>query len=408
MPEALWVIADDLTGACDIGAELLPLGAPVVVRDVARRVSESAACLSVCNTASRGCDVPDAVARVREALHGLPPGWRGIVVKKIDTALRGAIGAELAATMAQVGAPEAFVLPAIPAVGRTTVGGIQRLSGVPLADTPFARDPLHPITQSSVLAVLEREALLEARLLPLETVRAARWGEHWDEATRPRAVVCDAETDEDVEAALGVILQRPRPLVLAGSIGLGRALARRLGGRGTYTPPEPSGWTPAGPAGVLAAVGSIHPASRAQLRAAEREIGLDLVEVREADGVEAAAVRAARSIERGAAAGLVTPTARLRVPHALCDHLAEAVAACLRMVAPAGLVLVGGEAAQAVLARLDHPLLRVEARPAPLVVRGRLLDGPRPALPIVTKGGSAGDAEMVIRMIRCFDGEGWR
>jgi hypothetical protein len=44
--------------------------------------------VSVCNTASRGCETPAAVARVQEALRDLAPGWAGILLKKIDTALR--------------------------------------------------------------------------------------------------------------------------------------------------------------------------------------------------------------------------------------------------------------------------------------------------------------------------------
>ena len=55
---------------------------------------------------------------------------QAIVLKKIDTALRGHLGAELDAAIAAAGAAEAFVLPAIPRVGRTTVGGEQRIDGV--------------------------------------------------------------------------------------------------------------------------------------------------------------------------------------------------------------------------------------------------------------------------------------
>jgi uncharacterized protein YgbK (DUF1537 family) len=102
MSEVLQVIADDLTGACDIGAEFLALGGRVVVRDVGRRETDPAVAVSVCNTASRGCDVAVAVARVREAVRDLAPGWRGILVKKIDTALRGHVGAELAARSRRV------------------------------------------------------------------------------------------------------------------------------------------------------------------------------------------------------------------------------------------------------------------------------------------------------------------
>jgi uncharacterized protein YgbK (DUF1537 family) len=411
MSEVLQVIADDLTGACDIGAEFLALGGRVVVRDVGRRETDPAVAVSVCNTASRGCDVAVAVARVREAVRDLAPGWRGILVKKIDTALRGHVGAELAAAMARLGVSEAFVLPAIPAVGRTTVGGVQHVGGTPLADTAFARDPLHPIRESSAVAALEHGGWLAARSLSLASIRESRWDPASAApaaATAPaRAVVCDAETDGDIEAALRVILRRPRPLVLAGSIGLGRALASLLGGRTEAAAPG-AGQTAEAAGGVLVVLGSIHPASRAQLVAAQRALGLEVVPVPDAAAVAAAAAHAATLIERGAAVALATPDLRVPEPGGLSDRLAAAVAACLRLAPPAGLVLIGGETAQAVLASLGQPRLQVEARPVPLVVYGRLLDGPRPGLRVATKGGSAGDAEMVIRMMRCFDGKGWR
>jgi uncharacterized protein YgbK (DUF1537 family) len=407
MSEALRVIADDLTGACDLGAELLGLGGPVVVCDVMHRAPDAPGVVSVCNTASRGCETPAAVARVQEALRDLAPGWAGILLKKIDTALRGPVAAELAAAMACTGAAEAFVLPASPSVGRTTILGIQHLDGIPLADTAFARDPLHPIRQSSVLAALAADRALEVRLLGLEEVRAGAWDAAWPAAQRPRAVVCDAETDGDLEAALRGVLRRPHPLVLAGSIGLGRALAALRGGGAVPVAP-PTMAPGATPAGVLVAVGSLHPASREQVLVAGRALGVEIAEVGEAAMVGPAAARAATAIRRGAAAALLTPGQRAPSAAGPAGHLADAVAACLRAARPAGLVLVGGETAQAVLARLAHPRLQLEARPVPLVVFGRLLDGPQPGLGVVTKGGSAGDDEVVIRMIRCFDGGGWR
>jgi uncharacterized protein YgbK (DUF1537 family) len=321
------------------------------------------------------------------------------------------VAAELAAAMACVGASEAFVLPAIPSVGRTTVQGVQHLDGVPLAETAFAHDPLHPITQSSVVAVLERGGLLEGRLLALASVRGGAWEAGWVAAGRPHAVVCDAETDADIEAALRVILRRSRPLVLAGSIGLGRALAvLRAGGAGrrAATAGGPSPGPGPSQAGVLLGVGSIHPASRAQLRAAGRVMGLETVEVPNTAAIAPAAARAADMIGRGLPVALTTPAGRSSAPGLLGEYLADTVAACLHVTVPGGLILIGGETAHRVLARLTQPRRELEARPVPLVVYGRLLDGPYPGLTIATKGGSAGDDEMVIRMIRCFDGKGWR
>ncbi|TMA37061.1 MAG: four-carbon acid sugar kinase family protein, partial [Deltaproteobacteria bacterium] len=134
---ALRIIADDLTGACDIGAEMLPWPAGVVVQPAAGGSSPAGA-LGVRNTQSRTLSPAEAASRVSGVLDDLRIGWSGIVLKKIDTGLRGPLGAEIDAAMDVLGASEAFVLPAIPEVGRTTEQGRQMIGGVPVHRTAFA------------------------------------------------------------------------------------------------------------------------------------------------------------------------------------------------------------------------------------------------------------------------------
>ncbi|HWP65306.1 MAG TPA: four-carbon acid sugar kinase family protein, partial [Candidatus Limnocylindria bacterium] len=229
-PRALRVLADDLTGACDIATALLPWSGPVVVETHAGAPRPAGAALWVRNTQSRTLPVAEARRAVQQAVADAGAA-RAVVLKKIDTALRGHLGAELEAAMEAAGAAEVFVLPAIPAVGRTTVGGVQLLDGVPVHRTAFAADPLHPVDRSEVAAHVERGSSRRCRVLALEEVRsrarlaaAIERGREADETV----FVCDAVTDDDLDAALAVLLERPRPLVLAGSLGLGRALRRRL------------------------------------------------------------------------------------------------------------------------------------------------------------------------------------
>ncbi|HJQ85775.1 MAG TPA: four-carbon acid sugar kinase family protein, partial [Candidatus Binatia bacterium] len=154
--DALRVLADDLTGACDVGAELLPGPSGVVVQAVAERRRPDVRATTICirNTQSRTLAPADAAGRVRAALADVPADWSGLVLKKIDTGLRGPLGAEIDAAMDALGVAEAFVLPAIPEIGRTTQQGRQMIGGIPIDQTPFARDPHHPIRDASVSAAL--------------------------------------------------------------------------------------------------------------------------------------------------------------------------------------------------------------------------------------------------------------
>ena len=69
------------------------------------------------------------------------------VIKKVDSTLRGNIAAEVAA-LDRFYKPELVVfMPALPALGRTTVNGIHCLKGVPLTETELASDPKNPVRE---------------------------------------------------------------------------------------------------------------------------------------------------------------------------------------------------------------------------------------------------------------------
>ena len=60
--------------------------------------------------------------------------------KKIDSTLRGHVGAEIDALMSAIGASSALLTPAFPAQGRTVVDRMLMLEGAPITETGLARD----------------------------------------------------------------------------------------------------------------------------------------------------------------------------------------------------------------------------------------------------------------------------
>ncbi len=144
-PEVL-VLADDLTGALEAGAAFaqrglrtkvsidgqMAAGTPVLVIDTeTRHVAGQAAAEKVARLAQT------AAAR--------------LTYKKTDSTLRGNIRAEVAA-LARFG-PVTYV-PAYPQLGRTLVNGCLHVDGMPIAQTAFAQDPLHPIIDGNVAKLL--------------------------------------------------------------------------------------------------------------------------------------------------------------------------------------------------------------------------------------------------------------
>src|SRR5262249_19752978 len=162
------------TGACDVGAALLPWPAAIAVHPdgaMAQVAGDEADALVVRNTQSRTLAPAEAAGRVRSALAPLGTSFHGIVLEKIGPGLRGPLGAELDAAMDALGAAEAFVLPAIPEVGRTTVGSVQLIDGVPVHRTAFGRDPENPVTDAHVTRVLAATARRRPGTVALEAVR---------------------------------------------------------------------------------------------------------------------------------------------------------------------------------------------------------------------------------------------
>jgi uncharacterized protein YgbK (DUF1537 family) len=400
---ALRVLADDLTGACDVGVELLPWPGGVVVYpglDASAPASRPGT-LAVRNTQSRTVAPPEAALRVSSALDDVGPRWAGLVLKKIDTGLRGPLGAEIDAAMEALGVPEAFVLPAIPEIGRTTQQGRQLIAGVPVNQTAFARDPQNPIRDASVPAVIEATGRRRAAVLGVGTVRGdVAGGIAAARANGAEVIVCDAETDADLERTVRALLLRARPLLLVGSTGLARALRRVLGsengGRARVAGPPPAAGS-----GVLVVAGSAHPAARAQIeRAVERGM-FETIGVRTSAEAADAGLAAGRILRARRAVALVPPVEpSADGSDAVLAALRKAALAALSRARPAGLVLVGGETAYQVLGGIGSPPLWLEARLAPLVVRARLMSGAYGGLALVTKGGSTGAVDLLGAIVR--------
>jgi uncharacterized protein YgbK (DUF1537 family) len=134
------IVADDLTGAADAAALFAQAEFATVV-PLVPGAAPRADVLSI-STESRELSPDEAGARVRSAVAGLrsaggsPPN---ILYKKLDSALRGQIRAELVAAIDALGEQCALVAPALPAERRTTVGGCQFVAGVPLERSSFGR-----------------------------------------------------------------------------------------------------------------------------------------------------------------------------------------------------------------------------------------------------------------------------
>lgn len=152
------VIADDLTGAAELGAVGLRHGlkAEVVIAGEPGRNAD----LVCIDTDSRSCGPTEAAQRAAHAALHLQNRGAEWIYKKTDSVLRGNVTPELEALVGQLGLAGALLVPANPALGRTIVKGQYFLRGELIHQTEFARDPKYPRTSSNVLELVSPPARL--------------------------------------------------------------------------------------------------------------------------------------------------------------------------------------------------------------------------------------------------------
>jgi D-threonate/D-erythronate kinase len=403
--KTLRVIADDLTGACDVGGEFAAAGYEVAVLVDPERADDGGSGLRVLNTQSRALDAARAHARVLAVVRRHPAE---VLFKKIDTALRGHLGAELAAAVEGLGGAPAFVLPAVPAAGRVTRAGCQWFDGRPLAATEFASDPEGYGAESSICAVLARESVHPSAVVRVEDVRAGRLGSLIADLRRRGVAffVIDVETETDVATAVAAILELAPPVCVAGSVALAQALAARAdlepGANVSSEIREPVRVLP-GPALVVS--GSLHSRSREQVAALEAAGIVRVVSVSPRDGGAATTLvaRVRAWLATGDNVALVPPPPELS-PHASARRameqlLGDVVARVVTGGGIASLVLIGGETSYEILRVLGAREIVVRGRPASLLAVGRIAAGTAAGAMLLTKGGSGGAPDALVPLL---------
>lgn len=147
------VIADDLTGAAEIGAIGLRHG---LRAEIVRTGRPSGRADVVCmDTDSRSCPAEEAGKRAAVAARELRSAGAQWIYKKVDSVLRGQVTAEIEAVMRELKLPRALLLPANPSLGRTIRNGHYFVHGKLIHKTEFARDPEYPRRSSQVLHLLK-------------------------------------------------------------------------------------------------------------------------------------------------------------------------------------------------------------------------------------------------------------
>jgi uncharacterized protein YgbK (DUF1537 family) len=389
------VIADDLTGAADTGVQLVNAGYGTAVYFRLTEVVDSDLDAVAFDTDSRTMPAGFAAKRVLEAAHAAR-GAR-VVYKKLDSTLRGNVAAELAAVFGAVHRDCAVVAPAFPAAGRTTVGGIQLVHGVPVDESEMGNDPSTPVREAHVPTLLA-DAFSSVGALSVDDLADPERVHRALEDNE--CVAADAERDEDLETLVRAVPD-PARVLWAGSAGLAHALGSVYPGPHAGEASVRS--TPARK--VLVVIGSLSGVAREQLRWLVEEYGEVAVPLSGGgSGAVGGAVAAAREALAGGACAVVhSPERRSASGAPVLKPLAEVAARLSEEGLFEGLVLTGGATAVRVARRLGASGIRLQGEAETGVPVGTLI-GPRP-YPVVTKAGGFGGPDTLVRAVEALCAE---
>lgn len=413
---AVLVVADDLTGGNATAADFAAVGLRAVTANAVDRPDVVAEMVSrfdvvVATTEARHARPEDAAQRARAVVRA---GWPvRLVCNRIDSTLRGNVGATTAAVLSEVREltgcrAVALCAPAHPGAGRHTIGGHQLLGGRRLEETEVARDARTPMRSSDVAAILRQQARLTARSVPMSAVT----GPSGELVELLRAalddgvdvLVADATTPEHLDrvATAAVAAGDGRDLVWVssdpgpGSVALARALGLDRAATGAPLLAVSGSATDLTRQQLGALVGQEHvtvhrvptlPGSAVpDVDATTRLLGEALSQAGPADVVVLATVLDGADVHH------ITPEDADRIPR----ELARAVRRNLEAHPVGGLYTTGGDVTAAVLAELGSSGLEIWEAVVPLAVAGTVVGGPWDGLHVVTKGGLIGDADTAV------------
>jgi uncharacterized protein YgbK (DUF1537 family) len=341
-PPRILLIADDLTGACDSAAAFLPQNS---VRVWLGATGDGYEDVQAFNTDSRHLSSEQAAEAVANCADSCPQD--ALLFKKIDSAGRGPIAAELLAAHEAFGTRAIILAPSFPAHGRTVLHGILHVSHASGTETTVDLAGLFPRDRHYAIAIIGKQRTLLPAFNSGKTI-----------------LICNAQSDEDLEALVNASSDLPQPILFAGSAGLARALAAsRKEPHPTPTAPLPNSPNP------LLIVGTDHPVTQLQLDHLTNEL----------------------------------PTANLlRIPCKPAD--AETIRTNFAQRNPQALILTGGDTALLALRSLGAHSISLRGEIAPGIPWGIIHGGLAHHRTVVTKSGGFGSAATLTHILQSLRG----
>lgn len=237
MTQRCLLIADDLTGGADTGAQFAKRGLSTLLISLKGGLNIDFSQyperdVLVINTDSRGLSPGKAFSTVSSLLGSYDRELFPIVYKKIDSTLRGNIGYETDAILKETNIPMGFMTPAFPEQKRTVLDGILMVRGKPLSLTEASSDAAAPVRESCVYKLVEQQSRYKVGWIDLAHVASGR-KELRETVKREREkenqiLIFDAVQRSDLANIADVAFAMDEKPLFIGSAGLAQEVAKRL------------------------------------------------------------------------------------------------------------------------------------------------------------------------------------
>jgi uncharacterized protein YgbK (DUF1537 family) len=222
------IIADDLTGANDSGVRFARSGLKTSVLLKLENYTTPEDDVIIIDTDSRSLLSEEAYRKVKEAAEFVKINPPDIIYKKIDSTLRGNIGAEFDALF-DVFQPDFIVCtPAYPEYNRLVKEGSLYLGDQLIQNTEFALDPKTPITESFIPKMIMEQSSRQIGLVTLDDLSKGRKylmdKLQSYQAENKSYLIFDAVTHQDLQQIVELFFESTYRVVWSGSAGLANCL----------------------------------------------------------------------------------------------------------------------------------------------------------------------------------------
>jgi 2-keto-3-deoxygluconate permease len=421
--EKVLIVADDLTGASDTGVQFSKKNLKSMVITNKDKINKSLKeCdVLVVDTESRSDDKDKAYRKTYEIGKIVKQYNIKYIYKKLDSTMRGNIGAEISGLMDSLEIKHAIIVPALPSYGRTTKNGNIYVKGVLLAETETADDPKAPVRESHIAKIIAHQTSKKTGLINYDEVLSGKENlvlkieEQLKEGIQ--MIIIDALENNDLDIIASALTAIKERVLVAGSTGLAGHISKYF----DIKKEKKSN---------IVVAGSVSEVTIKQLNYAKEKLDITLIDVeigklltgeqkmektRIMDIIKESSrkgkdiiIRSAsskdivsRSFETGQKYGL----SRFKVSETIASFLGEIARHIIQQININGILFTGGDIAVKAVRSLDISGTILKDEILPGIPYGHFIEEQYKNIKIVTKAGGFGNEDSIVKVLHFLDKE---